>query len=143
MKHIIYILIGLVIISCQNNSETIYSVIVSPKTGKGIIINSKIDSTEICKIASADLRLLRNEIFARHGYIFKSPELTDFFSKFEWYQPNLTSDQIDKVLTETDRYNISLIKSVEQEKVESDLTSTLNLESFSDKLVGFGFQKNM
>jgi len=136
MKHILYILIGLVVISCQNNSETIYSVIESPKTGKGIVLNSKIDSSEICEMNSADLRLLRNEVFARHGYIFKSPELTDFFSKFEWYQPSLTSGQIDKKLTEIDRYNISLIKSVEQEKVESNLTTPLDLKSFSDKFGG-------
>jgi len=141
MKHIFYILIGLVIISCQNNSETIYSVIESPETGKGIILSSKIDSAVISEMTSADLRLLRNEIFARHGYIFKSPELTDFFSKFEWYQPNLTSDQIDKVLTEIDRYNISLIKTVEQENGESDLTTPLDLESFSDKFGGVWLPK--
>jgi len=136
MKHILYILIGLVIISCQNKTETIHSVIKSPNIVEGIILSSKIDSVEISEMISADLRLLRNEIFARHGYIFKSPELTDFFSKFEWYQPNLTSDQIDKVLTEIDRFNISLIKSVEQENNKSDLTRPLDLESFSDKFGG-------
>ena len=141
MKHILYILTGLVIISCQNNSKAIYSVIESPKTGKGIILNSKIDSAEICEMTSADLRLLRNEIFARHGYIFKSPELIDFFTKFGWYQPNLTYDQINKVLTEIDRYNISLIKSVEREKVEPDLTTSLDLKSFSDKFGGVWLPK--
>jgi len=141
MKHILYILIGLVIISCQNKTETIHSVIKSPNIVEGIILSSKIDSVEISEMISADLRLLRNEIFARHGYIFKSPELTDFFSKFEWYQPNLTSDQIDKVLTEIDRFNISLIKSVEQENNKSDLTRPLDLESFSDKFGGVWLPK--
>jgi hypothetical protein len=129
------------IISCQNNSETIYSVIESPKTGKGIVLSSNIDSAEICEMTSTDLRLLRNEIFARHGYIFKSPELTDYFSKFEWYQPNLTADQIDKVLTGIDRFNISLIKSVEQENSKSDLTIPLDLESFAVKFGGVWLPK--
>ncbi|WP_078775722.1 YARHG domain-containing protein [Fibrobacter intestinalis] len=29
--------------------------------------------------------ILRNSIFARHGYIFKSEDLKAYFSKFNWY----------------------------------------------------------
>jgi hypothetical protein len=36
----------------------------------------------------AELRLLRNEIFARHGRIFKTPDLREFFSKQSWYKPD-------------------------------------------------------
>ena len=36
----------------------------------------------------AELRLLRNEIFARHGRIFKTPDLQDFFPKQSWYKPD-------------------------------------------------------
>lgn len=141
MKHILYILIGLAILSCQNNSEQVSSVIESPKTGQAIILSSKIDSVEICKMTSADLRLLRNEIFARHRYIFKSQELTNYFSKFDWYEPNLTLDQVDKKLTKTDRYNISLIKSVEVDKNESKLRKPLDLDNFSEIFGGVWLPK--
>ena len=33
------------------------------------------------------LNLGYNEIFARHGHDFKSKELKDYFSKFDWYKP--------------------------------------------------------
>lgn len=133
MKHMIYILVVLAFLSCRNNTETTTSVNAASKTGQETILSTKIDSVEICKMTSADLRLLRNEIFARHGYIFKSQDLTDYFSKFEWYQQNLTLAEVEKVLTDIDRYNISLIKSIEQEKSESDLTNhSLDLISFSE-----------
>lgn len=33
-------------------------------------------------------RILRNTIFAAHGYTFKSQDLQDYFSKASWYKPN-------------------------------------------------------
>ncbi|MDO9391448.1 MAG: YARHG domain-containing protein, partial [bacterium] len=32
------------------------------------------------------LRLLRNEIYAQHGMIFKSNDLSTFFENFKWYK---------------------------------------------------------
>lgn len=34
------------------------------------------------------LRLLRNLIYAKHGYKFKSEDLKKIFSEFDWYKPN-------------------------------------------------------
>lgn len=34
-----------------------------------------------------DLCILRNTIYAKYGYIFKSKDLNDIFSKTEWYTP--------------------------------------------------------
>jgi len=36
----------------------------------------------------AELRLLRNEIYARHGRQFKSADLRKYFSKQPWYKPD-------------------------------------------------------
>ena len=36
----------------------------------------------------AELRLLRNEVFARHGRTFKSADLQGYFSKQPWYKPD-------------------------------------------------------
>ncbi len=33
-------------------------------------------------------RLLRNLVYARHGYIFRSEDLRAVFSRFTWYEPN-------------------------------------------------------
>jgi uncharacterized protein len=37
-----------------------------------------------------ELKVARNEIFARHGYVFKSHELSDYFSRRAWYRPVIT-----------------------------------------------------
>lgn len=40
------------------------------------------------KDSKEDLRLLRNLVFAKHGYKFKSEDLQKIFNQFEWYKEN-------------------------------------------------------
>jgi len=35
-----------------------------------------------------EVALIRNEIYARHGYIFSTPEYAEYFSQKSWYTPN-------------------------------------------------------
>ncbi len=58
----------------------------------------------------ADLPFLRNEIYARKGYIFKSADLNSFFSKLSWYTPK---DQ-DVVLNDIEDWNVRFIAEVEK-----------------------------
>jgi serine/threonine protein kinase, bacterial len=59
--------------------------------------------------SSWDLRIMRNEIFARHGRRFKKPELRNYFMKQSWYNP-----QFDEVrLTEIERKNVEFLRSYE------------------------------
>ncbi len=60
-----------------------------------------------------DLRLLRNAIYARRGRPFKSPILREHFHGMKWYRENAA--YTDKLLSETDRRNVRLIRSVEEE----------------------------
>jgi hypothetical protein len=61
-----------------------------------------------------ELRIMRNEIFAAHGYIFKSADLRDYFSKTKWYNPRF-QDVTDK-LTDIEKHNIQLILKYEKQK---------------------------
>ena len=47
---------------------------------------------ELRGLSDADLILLRNVPFARHGYRFRNPKLLDYFSNKSWYRPNTDSD---------------------------------------------------
>ncbi|MDQ1772777.1 YARHG domain-containing protein [Labilibaculum sp. A4] len=69
---------------------------------------------DLLKLDKKTLRLLRNEFFARYGYIFKDKELTDYFSQMDWYNPRF-KDVSDK-LTAFEIYNINLIKEIEDSK---------------------------
>ncbi len=65
----------------------------------------------LAKFSKSELRFLRNEIFAKYGYIFKDEELKTYFSKKEWYTPIF--DNVSEKLTIFEKYNISLIQEVE------------------------------
>jgi hypothetical protein len=58
-----------------------------------------------------ELKLMRNEIFARHGYIFKSDDLRNYFNAQPWYRPMYTN--VDGFLSALEKANISFIKSYE------------------------------
>lgn len=80
-----------------------------------------------------ELRILRNEIFARHGYIFKSKDLSVHFSKFDWYKPQFKD--VNHLLTDTDRENISLIQSFEELKNTHPINKTIIGEWLSKKYI--------
>ena len=58
-----------------------------------------------------DLKVLRNEIYARHGRIFKDPQLQKYFEQQAWYKPNV--DFKDDQLNEIEAANLKKIKEAE------------------------------
>ncbi|PGL71471.1 YARHG domain-containing protein [Bacillus sp. AFS055030] len=70
----------------------------------------KLTSADLNKLARNELRLARNEIFARHGLVFKSSDLTIYFSSKSWYKPN---PAYGGELNDIEKYNLNLIKSRE------------------------------
>lgn len=54
-----------------------------------------------------DLKLMRNEIYARHGYSFKNKEIRKHFEQFDWYIP--TSVDVRENLKDIEVKNIALI----------------------------------
>ena len=59
--------------------------------------------------------VFRNEIYARHGYIFKNDFWNDFFSTFTWYSGEYPADAFDPgVFNEYEKANLKL--AVEMEK---------------------------
>lgn len=62
-----------------------------------------------------DAKQMRQEIYARHGKVFKEPWLQKYFSSFDWYKadPNFT----DASLTEVEKKNIATIAAYEKRAV--------------------------
>ena len=81
--------------------------------GKYREASSRILATdELNKISSDDLRLMRNEIFARYGYVFKKGgEMDLYFRSQEWYRAE--HKKVAQYLTEIELYNIELIRKEE------------------------------
>lgn len=58
--------------------------------------------------SAEELRLMRNYIFARRGYIFESEDLKEYFERFSWYVP-LYYDVTPR-LSDIEKYNVNFIK---------------------------------
>ena len=71
----------------------------------------KLTTNELYGCSSQLLALIRNEIYARNGYVFSKKEYRDYFSSKSWYTPN--PDFNESWLNSTEKYNIQLIKSLE------------------------------
>ena len=59
-----------------------------------------------------DARKLRNEIYARHGRVFKDAWLQKYFSSLPWYKSN--SAYSDALLTATERKTVATILAYEK-----------------------------
>jgi hypothetical protein len=56
-----------------------------------------------------DLKIMRNEIYARRGYIFRTQDMIDYFSRQGWYRP--VSRNV--ALSAIERRNVARIQSYE------------------------------
>ncbi len=50
---------------------------------------------ELRNISPDELRIAKNEIYARHGRMFKDQALNDYFRSKSWYRPVYTPEQFD------------------------------------------------
>jgi hypothetical protein len=65
---------------------------------------------ELSGLSRSDLRIARNEIYARKGRYFKSADLRAHFGRFAWYQPFTWNPPLNAF----ERANVQLILSMER-----------------------------
>ncbi len=73
--------------------------------------NHLLHADEVKNLKKLELEIIRNTIFARHGYSFKKKRMRQFFDSVDWYLP--ISNDITNELTSIERENIALIKRFE------------------------------
>ena len=74
-----------------------------------------VTKAELAHLVGWNLRIARNEIFARYGYRFGQKELVNHFGAQSWYQPtDVSVEKINAKLTRTEWRNIRLIRQSEQ-----------------------------
>ena len=75
----------------------------------------KLTEQDIADFDTNGLRILRNVVYAKYGYRFKSDDLQQYFSRFNWYRPRIDdAEEIYNSLTEIERYNVDFIKEHEK-----------------------------
>lgn len=72
----------------------------------------KLTENDLKNLKKLELEILRNTIYARHGYTFKKKSYRQFFDSVEWYIP--VSENVDAKLTALEKANIKLLERFEQ-----------------------------
>jgi hypothetical protein len=80
-----------------------------------ILLNDK----QFRKMKKSTLRVMRNSILAKHGYMFSSRDLVDYFGDQPWFSPRPSNDDVPDELSLVERLNIELIK-CEESKPDKD-----------------------
>ncbi|GHT40811.1 hypothetical protein FACS189437_06920 [Bacteroidia bacterium] len=70
-----------------------------------------LSTSDISGLSKYDLKIMRNEIFARYGYIFTTSDMKNYFQNQSWYSPRYNN--VASMLTSTEQKNIALIKRYE------------------------------
>ena len=73
-----------------------------------------LSKADLCMWPTEDLSLLRNEIYAAHGRIFKSDILNSYYLGKLWYRGIIQPDVFsESVLSDVEKKNIAFIKEME------------------------------
>lgn len=73
--------------------------------------------TEVRNKSKEELRLARNELFARHGRMFEDDGLAAYFESKSWYKGTVPAGAFNtNVFNVYEKYNLELIQKIEDEK---------------------------
>jgi len=72
----------------------------------------KLTEAQLKNLKKLDLEIIRNTIFARHGYAFTKIGVRQFFDPVEWYVP--ISNDVTRELTPIEKDNIRLLQKFEK-----------------------------
>lgn len=91
----------------QNTAEYIL-----PDSDKRILTREDLQG-----LSKEQLRLARNEIFARYGTIFGVQDLADYFGSKSWYSPKISFDEFEESIEMNinEEKNLALINQIEEE----------------------------
>lgn len=68
---------------------------------------AEINSEDLKKLSDEELRYAVNEIYARHGYIFKDDQLRTYYEQYDWYKETVKPEDFsDSVFNEVEKRNI-------------------------------------
>lgn len=67
----------------------------------------KLTEKDLKNLRKLDLEIIKNSIFARHGYSFKKETYRNFFEQTDWYIP--VSGNVDNELTPMEKENVALL----------------------------------
>lgn len=67
----------------------------------------KLAEKDLKNLRKLDMEIIKNAVFARHGYAFKKPTYRYFFEQTDWYIP--VSNNVDNQLSKLEKDNVVLL----------------------------------
>lgn len=96
-------------ISNENDSIKI------PDAVPASILKRRLTEEDVEGKSKEELRVMRNYIYAVHGYEFNQPELMEEFLQYPWYEPKFKNEKdIRPYLNSVEKYNIEFIRKYEK-----------------------------
>ncbi len=81
-----------------------------PETSEVLLSESDLEG-----FSEEELKIMRNEIYARHGYIFTTKDMVDYFSKQPWYNGTIKdAGEVYKTFSDIEKKNVDTIKKMEE-----------------------------
>ena len=92
----------------SNSNETANSYLISYSDSQYL------SEQDVQDFSVQELNYAKNEIFARHGRMFKSQELTEYFNSQPWYSGTIAPEEFpDSALNEVESANAEFLRSLE------------------------------
>lgn len=67
----------------------------------------KLTEKDLKNLRKLDMEIIKNSVFARHGYAFKKQTYRNFFEQTDWYIP--VSNNVDQDLSPMEKENVALL----------------------------------
>jgi hypothetical protein len=77
-----------------------------------LLSNWLMNTTYLGRFSKDELRLMRNEVLARHGYKFTNKDLVEYFTSQPWYHPAESNDHVQ--LSFYEQMTVALIQAEER-----------------------------
>lgn len=99
----------------NNDDATDFSKDMASSSDAYTYATERLSEHDVADKSRWELEVMRNTIYARHGYRFKRDDLANHFQQFSWYHP-VTGDAeaVWREFNATEQYNVTFIKSHEQ-----------------------------
>jgi hypothetical protein len=85
------------------------------------ILDSQFSEADLEGKSTWELDVMRNEFFARHGYVFKRTDLAAHFNAQSWYVPRLRDvKKVVELMSSTERATVAFIKAYQDRSAKGE-----------------------
>lgn len=102
-------------VATQSSAATTQPARQSSASGQGLYpfaSTRRLTEAELRGYSSRELKIMRNEIYARHGYVFQTADMKNYFAAQPWYRPVSRNVSLSSV----EQANVATIQRVEATK---------------------------